>query len=84
MVPFDVFGQRAILVRDGFLVPGKTNGGVYIITMDPSDVTITTAVTKISTEPRGFFYHMGEWVDLNGDGRKDFITARSDAKAGHG
>ena len=27
---------------------------------------------------------MGYWVDLNGDGRKDFITARSNAKKGHG
>ena len=27
---------------------------------------------------------MGFWVDLNGDGRKDFITARSNAKAGEG
>jgi len=27
---------------------------------------------------------MGYWVDLNGDGRKDLITARSNAKAGKG
>ena len=27
---------------------------------------------------------MGYWVDLNGDGRKDFVTARSNAKAGEG
>ena len=27
---------------------------------------------------------MGYWVDLNDDGRKDFITARSNAKAGKG
>lgn len=27
---------------------------------------------------------MGEWLDLNGDGRKDFLTARSNAKAGGG
>lgn len=84
VVPFDVFGLRAIVVPDGFLVPGKSDGGVYIITMDPSNVTLTTAVTKISTEPKGYFYHMGYWVDLNGDGRKDFITARSNAKAGGG
>ena len=23
---------------------------------------------------------MGEWIDMNGDGRKDFLTARSNAK----
>ena len=27
---------------------------------------------------------MGEWVDMNGDGRKDFLTARSNAKANGG
>jgi len=27
---------------------------------------------------------MGEWIDMNGDGRKDFITARSNANAGEG
>ena len=28
----------------------------------------------------GYFYHVGFWIDLNGDGRKDYLTARSDAK----
>ena len=27
---------------------------------------------------------MGEWIDMNGDGRKDFITARSNAEPGGG
>ena len=27
---------------------------------------------------------MGKWVDMNGDGRKDFLTARSNAKPGCG
>lgn len=27
---------------------------------------------------------MGSWVDMNGDGRKDFVTARSNAKKGDG
>ena len=54
------------------------------MTMDQYDITKSTSVTKISTEPRGYFYHMGVWIDLNGDGRKDFITARSNAKAGGG
>jgi hypothetical protein len=34
VIPQEVFGYRAIMVPDGFLVPGKTNGGLYIITMD--------------------------------------------------
>ena len=39
VIPHDVFNQRAIVVPDGFLVPGKNNGGVYIIAMSDSDIT---------------------------------------------
>lgn len=39
VVPDDVFGSRAIVVPDGFLVPGKSNGGVYIVRMDDEDIT---------------------------------------------
>lgn len=52
--------------------------------MDSADVTKTKATFKISANKNGYFYHMGEWIDLNGDGRKDFLTARSNAKAGGG
>jgi len=84
VVPQDVFGERAIVVPDGFLVPMKTNGGIYIVRMDGTDLTKTTGTVKITGKSDGKFYHMGYWVDLNGDGRKDFITARSNAKAGQG
>lgn len=85
VVPSDVFdGQRAIVVPDGFLVPGHKNGGVYVIQMDSSDLTKTTNTVKISPDKDDYFYHMGKWVDMNGDGRKDFITARSNATAGDG
>ena len=84
VIPQDVFGERAIVVPDGFLVPMKTNGGVYVIRMDSSDITKVNDVVKISPKKNGYFHHMGYWIDMNGDGRKDFITARSDAKVGHG
>jgi len=84
VVPQDVFGERAIVVPDGFLVPGKSNGGVYIVRMDATNLTQTVDTVKITEKKKGFFYHMGYWVDLNGDGRKDFLTARSNAKAGEG
>lgn len=64
-MPWDVFGFRAILVPDGFLVPGHSDGGVYVLKMDDSDVTHMISKNKISHEPKGFFYHMGEWIDLN-------------------
>lgn len=84
IVPMDVFGSRAIVVPDGFLVPTHADGGVYIMEMDESDVTSVKETVKISPDLDGYFYHMGTWIDLNGDGRKDFLTARSNAKAGEG
>ena len=39
VVPREVFGFRAIVVPDGFLVPGHKDGGVYVIQMDDTDVT---------------------------------------------
>ena len=85
VIPADVFdGQRAIVVPDGFLVPGHKNGGVYVISMDSEDITKTNGTVKISPDKDDYFYHMGEWIDLNGDGRKDFLTARSNANAGEG
>ena len=41
VVPYDVFGERAIQVPDGFLVPGKKDGNIFIIRMDPDDITKT-------------------------------------------
>jgi len=48
--------------------------------MDEKDITKTISTTKISPFKYNYFYHMGVWVDLNRDGRKDFLTARSNAK----
>ena len=84
IVPEDVFGFRAIVVPDGFLVPGHSDGNVFIIKMDDADITKTVSTTQISPSKKGYFYHMGHWIDLNRDGRKDFITARSNAKEGGG
>ena len=83
-MPFDVFNERAIHVPDGFLVPTKKNGNIFIIRMDPDDITKTVETVQITEDKRHYFYHMGVWVDLNGDGRKDFVTARSNASAGKG
>jgi hypothetical protein len=79
VVPEDVFKERVIMVPDGFLVPTKTNGGLFAVRIDPKDITKTTGTVEISANKKGYFYHMGYWVDLNGDGRKDFLTARSNA-----
>ena len=79
-----MFNERAIHVPDGFLVPGKKDGGIYIVRMDSNDLTTVVDTVEITAKKNNYFYHMGYWVDLNGDGRKDFLTARSNSKAGHG
>ena len=65
-------------------MPGKTNGGMYVVRMDDTDLTVTKETVRIAAPKKGYFYHDGYWVDLTGDGRKDLITARSNAKAGQG
>jgi hypothetical protein len=84
VVPHDVFGFRAIVVPDGFLATGHKNGGVYIVKVSEDDMTKTEFTTKISTDEKEMFYTMGEWVDLNKDGRMDFLTARSNGNADGG
>lgn len=54
---------------DGFLPPGKDNGAMYLVYRN------LTAVS-ISTVKKGFFYHMGFFVDVNADGLVDVLTAR--------
>jgi len=86
VIPESVFGKdvRAIVVPDGFLVPGHANGGVYILTVDNDDITKATANYTMTSNKDGYFYHMGEWIDMNMDGRLDFVTSKSNAKAGGG
>ena len=86
VIPKEVFGDnvRAIVVPDGFLVPGHANGGVYIVIVDNDDITNATECYTMTHNKDGYFYHMGEWIDMNKDGRLDFVTAKSNAKAGGG
>ena len=52
--------------------------------MDPSVLTTVTKAVRLAPEKSGYFYHMGNWVDMNNDGRKDYIIARTDGKPGKG
>ena len=83
-VPTDVFGGRVIVVPDGFIPPGKTNGGVYLMQMDATNLTEVLRTVTMTKNSNGYFYHTGFWIDLNGDGRKDYLTAKCNAKAGQG
>lgn len=66
----------ALLVSDGFLVPGKDRGGIYVI-RNPSNPNSEWTTCLTNTQGDRWFYHRAVWVDLTGDGRKSILTARA-------
>jgi len=63
----------AILVADGFLVPGKNDGGVFLVA-DPGGKR--ERVARISPQKAGgWFYHRA--VTLNINGHRGVLTARA-------
>ncbi|KAL7545461.1 hypothetical protein ACHAWF_008811 [Thalassiosira exigua] len=69
----DVSHGDQLLVTDGFLVPGKDKGGLYVI-----DSPLNNSERNIClTGPTDWFYHRAIFVDLTGDGRQSVIAARA-------
>ena len=85
MVPRDVFpNEYAILVPDGFLIPGRSDGNVYLMLQDKDDITKTKKTLKLTKDIPGYWYHKGHWVDMNGNGRKDLMITRTNWAEGGG
>jgi len=77
----DVFGFSAVVVGNGFLVPSHTTGAIYVMEASPEPKTQLKPVqiTKNMAEKKpdsGWFYHQAHFVDMDGDGKKDVLTAR--------
>jgi len=73
----DNLTQDALLVADGFLVPGKDRGGIYVVN-NPAHKESEWSIPL--TDPLSadrWFYHKSIWVDLTGDGRQSILTARA-------
>lgn len=69
--------EDALLVADGFLVPGKDRGGIYVV-KNPAHKQSEWSISL--TDPFStdrWFYHKSVWVDLTGDGRQSILTARA-------
>ena len=67
--------DEALLVADGFLMPGRSDGGIYIV-QDPGKPS--ERVTSLTRHRPGWFYHKATWVDLLGPGgRPCLLTARA-------
>lgn len=64
--------EVCLIVPDGFLVPGKSTGNIYLVY--GSDMSQSVSLAESKSE---YFYHMVEWRDMNGDGRLDILTARA-------
>lgn len=58
-----------IVIPDGFLPPGKSDGNIYLANSSGS-------IFRITPQEKGSCYHEVEWHDFNGDGFKDILTAR--------
>lgn len=72
--------EDALLVTDGFLVPGKDKGGLYIVknpgnSMSEERICLTEIVSY-----GNWFYHRAIWMDLTGDGRLSILAARAKFK----
>jgi hypothetical protein len=71
--PKEVFGVDGIVLGGGFLVPTKTNGGIYF---SPATATGSGALVElIATD--GWFYHRVIFADMDGDGTLDMVSCRA-------
>lgn len=68
--------DEAMLVADGFLMPGRSDGGLYIV-QEPGKAT--EKVTRITRNRTGWFYHKAVWVHemMGANSRPCVLTARA-------
>ncbi|XP_078584730.1 uncharacterized protein LOC144866912 [Branchiostoma floridae x Branchiostoma japonicum] len=78
-VPVDVFGKGGVVsVAGGFFLPTKTEGGLFLIDGWPGKAeTGSPADISSNDVKQDWFFHRVEWLDMDGDGRKDALTARA-------
>ena len=78
--PDAVFGRNFYVIAGGFLVPGKSQGGLWLFDRGQGKV-----LRKLSAPKKDYWYHHVVWADMNGDGRLDLLTARATKSMfGHG
>ncbi len=77
----DKFG--GLIIPGGFLVPTKTDGGIFYFpfkTADRSELALDQFVklSAAQTNQNNWFYHHAKIVDINGDGdNNDILTCRA-------
>jgi hypothetical protein len=68
----NLFSTQGMLVSGGFLVPGKSTGAITFVPWSQPD-----SAQPLTSAKKGWFYHRTEEWDVDGDGLKDIVTARS-------
>ena len=71
--PKDVFGSDGIVVGGGFLVPGKSDGGLYF---SASSNSASSEFVELISQS-GWFYHRALFADIDGDGKQEMISCRA-------
>ncbi|XP_077864472.1 uncharacterized protein LOC144349987 [Saccoglossus kowalevskii] len=74
LVPVEVFGTPDVLwLASGFLVPTKNDGAVHLLSLQYGVPATTVFVTD---DPVPWFFHRADFLDMNGDGLIDIVSAR--------
>jgi hypothetical protein len=71
--PSQLFGGDGVVIAGGFLVPGKSNGGIWYVPVVDGKPGAMINLFQAS----GFFYHRVLFYDVNQDGKMDMITCRA-------
>lgn len=76
--PEEVFGTEGVVVGGGFLVPTKTDGGIYYSADSRSR---SKSWTKLAG-PSDWWYHRVEFADMDNDGVTDMVSCRAKQSLG--
>lgn len=68
--PVELFQRQGVIISGGFLVPGKSDGGLWW--SSDSDNTMIELF-----KAKGYFYHKVAFYDVNQDGLTDILTCRA-------
>ena len=69
--------EDALLVTDGFLVPGKDRGGLYVVKNPGNSISEEQICLTGEVQSQNWFYHRAIWMDITDDGRQSILAARA-------